>query len=558
MKNESPPLRDNWRDFFPLPEIRPKQEKAMDFIYRMVAAGIKDIILSAPTGSGKSVLGATSSFWASQEGFPGTGVRGGYYLCTQKLLQDQLENDIARYPVYLQSATSIKAAAEYDCPFHGDCGVGHKRKPVCQLCLVSLNQVNDAQTLAAWKEQRRACAYKLQFMSFMKSDLAITNYPYFFAHYLHTGLLPRRKLLVMDESHTLENQLLRLVDLSIGKSDLDKFLPVIKAMPEMDTALEFADWIESAYLPGLESRLEAYDTQDLTRQQVQELDELQAHISKIKLFLDGLETDPDNWIYWQEEDKKTTLFTSIAKPLSVASYFKEMIRPMSDVRLYMSAYPGSKEVFCRTLGLNPDTTAMLSLGSVFPKEQRPIHAALVGSMSKTNQEATMPVFLRVLSEIFNAHESAKGIVHCHSYALGTAIYKALQGTPHAARLLFPTHADKRENVYRQHRDSKEPTVILSPSFTEGFDFADDSARWQVLAKVPYPYLGDKQVAAKRDADPEWYAMRTVMTIIQASGRICRSETDHGITYITDADFANLYRRYGYLFPAWWKEALQWH
>jgi ATP-dependent DNA helicase DinG len=100
-------------------------------------------------------------------------------------------------------------------------------------------------------------------------------------------------------------------------------------------------------------------------------------------------------------------------------------------------------------------------------------------------------------------------------------------------------------------------VILSPSFTEGFDFADDMARWQVIAKMPYPYLGDKQVAAKKEADPEWYAMRTVMTVIQASGRICRNEKDHGVTYITDADFNHLWERYGYMFPNWWKEALQW-
>ena len=53
-------------------------------------------------------------------------------------------------------------------------------------------------------------------------------------------------------------------------------------------------------------------------------------------------------------------------------------------------------------------------------------------------------------------------------------------------------------------------------------------------------------------------MRTVMTVIQASGRIVRNETDHGITYITDSDFQYLWDRWNWMFPNWWKEALQWH
>ena len=55
---------------------------------------MRDIIISAPTGVGKSAIGATVAFWAASHPFPLEGVGGAYYLCTQKLLQDQLENDI--------------------------------------------------------------------------------------------------------------------------------------------------------------------------------------------------------------------------------------------------------------------------------------------------------------------------------------------------------------------------------------------------------------------------------------------------------------------------------
>lgn len=201
---------------------------------------------------------------------------------------------------------------------------------------------------------------------------------------------------------------------------------------------------------------------------------------------------------------------------------------------------------------------MLTLGSVFDKANRPIIATLMGSMSRVNQPQSMPVFLRALAKIFDHHPGTKGIIHCHSYALGKAVFDHFQGTDHSFRLRFPRKADEREKVYKEHRETKTPSIILSPSFTEGFDFSGDAARWQVIAKVPYPYLGDKQVAAKKEQDAEWYAMRTVSTIIQASGRIVRSETDTGTTYITDSDFKPLWEKWGYLFPTWWSEALIWH
>ncbi len=532
-------LADNWRDFFPLEKIRQKQEKSLDFIYRMMSQGVKDIVVAAPTGVGKSAIGATVAFWAGQTNFPGAGTAGGYYLCTQKLLQDQLSNDIDRYPPLLQSAASLKSSGEYDCPKYGDCSTGSKHNPCCSLI------------------PGKSCTYKRQVQKFLGSDLAITNYPYFFTERIYVGQFPPRKVLICDECHTLENQLLKFVELVIGPAEIEKYMPILKGVPELRTLIAFYDWLGQHYLPGLENYLESFDEQDMTPQRARLFDELQAHCGKVKMAMDGMETEHENWVYWQEVDPKTKERIAIAKPLSAASYFRELIYECADVRIYMSAYPGAKDIFCRTLGLDNSKTAQLSLGSVFPKENRPIYASLVGSMSKTNQQVTMPKFIRVLDKIMTGHAKEKGIIHCNSYAIGTAIHEALKGTQNGSRLLFPTSADKRESVYKQHRDTEYPTVILSPSFTEGFDFADDMARWQVIAKMPYPYLGDKQVAAKKDADPEWYAMRTVMTVIQASGRICRNETDHGVTYITDADFEHLWERYGYMFPNWWKEALQW-
>ena len=539
-----PALPANWKEYFPLPRIRQKQEKALDFIFRMIAAGIKDIVIAAPTGSGKSAIGATVAFWAAQGTFPLNGERGAYYLCTQKLLQDQLEEDILRYPPLLQNATSLKSAAEYECPNHGNCGAGMLHKPACS------------------QLKGQNCAYKRQVKKFIASSLAVTNYPYFFTEHIYAGQFASRRILIADECHTLENQLLKFVEMVVGPEEIFKFLPTAKEVPALRDLPDYIDWLASTFLPGLNVYRESFNSDpNISAARAKEALELDSMISRVDRALEDMDNDPDNWIFWQETIEKLPGHkerTAIAKPLSAAPYFKDFVRDQADVRIYMSAYPGTKDIFCQTIGLNPETTAMLTLGSVFAKEHRPIHAAYLGSMSKKNLAETLPRFLPLLGKLMDCHAKEKGIIHCNSYALGQTIYDYFVRLPQGRRLLFPRKADERENVYKTHRETDQPTIILSPSFTEGFDFTDKLARWQVIAKVPYPYLGDRQVAAKKEKDPQWYAMRTVMTVIQASGRIVRNETDHGITYITDSDFQYLWDRWNWMFPNWWKEALQWH
>ena len=522
--------------------MREKQAKCFDFVYRMLDRGIRDIIISAPTGVGKSAVGTALGFWAAQPGVPLSGFHGSYYLCTQKMLQDQIEADAARYPPLLRSIVSLKTASEYPCRSYGDCGTGLLHKPPCSEIMTD------------------SCTYIRQKKAYQMAEVGITNYAYFFTERTYAQNFQQRKLLIADECHTLENQLFKFVELEISQAQIEKYTPTLGKVPRLHTLDDFADWLEHDYLPILVNYLEAFADGALTPQKARERNDLQNHVNKIKRAIADFYGDPTNWVYWQEEGPSLLgpSFTAIAKPLSAARYFRDLISGTSDARVYMSAYPGSKDVFCRTLGLDPTRVAMLTLGGVFPKDNRPIHAVYVGSMGKKNQANTLPSFLRCLAKLMDSHEDEKGIVHCNSYALGDIIFEYFKTQPQGSRLLYPRSAKEREKVYEIHREGSLPTVILSPSFTEGFDFADDQARWQVIAKVPFPYLGDRQVAAKKERDPEWYAMKTVMTVIQASGRICRNETDRGVTYITDSDFDILWENWNHLFPNWWKEALHWH
>ena len=95
--------------------------------------------------------------------------------------------------------------------------------------------------------------------------------------------------------------------------------------------------------------------------------------------------------------------------------------------------------------------------------------------------------------------------------------------------------------------SKEPTVLLSPSMTEGIDLKGDLSRFQVICKVPYPWLGDPIVKKRMHKFPNWYSLKTAMTIVQAVGRSVRNSEDTAITYILDSDWSRFYGKNKKLF-----------
>ena len=93
---------------------------------------------------------------------------------------------------------------------------------------------------------------------------------------------------------------------------------------------------------------------------------------------------------------------------------------------------------------------------------------------------------------------------------------------------------------------------------EGEDFTGDLGRIQLIAKVPYPDLGDK-LTRLRSEEPgvgrRMYAAMTLAKIAQTAGRVMRHEGDFGETVILDGSFRRLWTWHKDLAPSWFHEVL---
>lgn len=225
--------------------------------------------------------------------------------------------------------------------------------------------------------------------------------------------------------------------------------------------------------------------------------------------------------------------------------------PTGKVRkiILLSATIGAQDI--KELGLDKRRVAIISAPSPIPAENRPVILGPYTSLAYAQQLVSIPKVAARLTELLSRHVGEKGIVHA-PYGVARQLRHHLNDP----RFLFHDSEDKAE-VYRKFRElsPESGAVLVASGMYEGIDLAEDAARWQVIAKVPWPSLAEPAIKYKAEASPEWYAWEAAKQMIQGVGRVCRSTTDYGVTYIWDSSFDTLYTNWPDFFPPWWKEAV---
>jgi len=528
----------DYDQFFPFEKIRSEQRKAIEFALDSIEVeGKKFVLLEMGVGSGKSATGvAIARYLLSKlEGKES----GSYFLTTQKVLQDQYMKDFG--PNSLGLMRTIKSSSNYRCAYHPAQSCAESRR-----VLPHLRQVEEAKDFV--KTCNELCPYSKEKSFFIQSQLGVTNFSYFLAETMYAGKLEPRHLLVIDEAHNIEAELSKFIEVTFS----EKFAKdVLKCKFTTDTSqVGVFNWIKKVYLPALNKHIKK--TESLVKKEMNagdSIDEsskryemLDKHVCKVNRFTGMYQSD--KWIMncVEVNNKGNILRKFEFKPISVAEYSHEQLFKFGEKVIMLSATILNKLAFCRSIGLKESDVSFISIPSPFLAQNKPVHILPVGSMSVNNINDTLPKMVHVVREIMNQHSNEKGIIHAVNYKVANYLKENLNDS----RIL--THdSTNRDLVLQQHVNSKEPTVLLSPSMMEGVDLADDASRFQILCKVPFPYLGDLVVQKRMKNDDLWYPYQTAKSIIQSLGRSIRNEDDYAISYLLDSDWQNFYRKHSNMF-----------
>lgn len=237
----------------------------------------------------------------------------------------------------------------------------------------------------------------------------------------------------------------------------------------------------------------------------------------------------------------------IATPISIKGLLNPIINYSTEKTVLLSATISRKDI--EEMGLDGKRIVYLKSDSCIPVENRPVVWYPTAWVNSGNfKEATQLIGERINS-LAESYPTEKGLVHA-TYSQAKLLRTILTGD----RYIFHTADDKRE-VYEQFRQLNDNSILVASGMYEGIDLPYEAGRWQVVAKIPFPSLGEPAVQFQVDKDPEWYQWQAIKTVLQAAGRICRAPDDYGITWILDDTFSRLYSKNQRLFPSWFQEAV---
>ena len=469
------------------------------------------------------------------------------------------------------------------------------------------------------KNPWKPCEYFNQLNMALTSSHSIFNYSIFLALLPNKKNLPERELLVLDEGHLLETEIVKFRGLTISKRRWKRYLHDLKisdyGYDDIENWIDFLIEVETKMLvlTGNSSLAESLaierkvkynywrgkvsskkgdkknnnsnnrkkivsasdlfdsdeeiaqkyaDDESISRKSAANLgDELAIDAvrdtERLTRTINNILANQKNWIISEIKKENYEVVKVELKPLDVSTYCKALFDKCSK-SLIMSATILNYKAFCRNVGLNPDEVKFIQIPSDFPLEHRPIIPLNVAYLNYNNLQSNEVklAIAKIVDNLMTLHKNDKGIIHTTSYEQLNFIKENISGT-NARRLLVTDPEIQRDDVIFEHtKSTTKPTVLISPSLHTGLDLKNELSRFQIITKVPYPNKSDKWTNAKREVDAEWYYWQTALKLIQAYGRSVRSKDDWAKTYILDSAFGYFVKKNKDKLPSWFIQAIK--
>jgi Rad3-related DNA helicase len=483
-------------------------------------------LLDAPTGIGKSLIGIGSHR-----------ILGGdcVYITRTKQLQDQIMRDFG------DIAVTLKGRANYPCLLHYD-----------QFPNITADDCHERKSC----REARECPYRVAKQRAKDSPLAVLNDAYFLNEVNgFNSSFAGRQLMVVDEVDSIENGLMNYIQFTITNAQADRYGLTLPNEPEKKES-----W--SAWIPGTVKQLNGYveglaeglrDTPDelwtMTeidlQRQLRRLEKMSNHLA----FL-GSEVDW-TWIFYTRDLKPGTEY--IFKPVSVGKYADRFLWNHGSYTLGMSGTIFSADITCRDLGIGD--CDYMRLDCPFPVENRPIYYKPVCNLTRKTMQVELPILRDEIEETIEKYPEGKVLIHTVSYPVRNYLLENL-----SCRERLMTHeSHTRERALAEFKDSKEPWIMLSPSFDRGVDLpAGDNCQAVIVCKIPYLDMSDPQVKRKLEmpGGQTWYFLKATQTLVQMTGRSVRSDKQKCDTWIFDKQFSRLRHEMRSIIPSWWLRAVQ--
>jgi ATP-dependent DNA helicase DinG len=544
-------LRNDINKFTP----RPEQQEALDFIIntKKEKPDTKFFLMNLPMGVGKSHIALMIADWYSKKIDQAAKID---IITAGKILQDQ-------YNTTYTSIKNLKGKENYSCKsYDTSCSNGKE-----------FNRLN--------KTNCDFCPYDDAKTGFIGGKVSLTNFYLYLIYAIYNKkMLDQResKLLIVDECHSLDDVVsdfisIKITETLIKRLKFTKEYDIIKLLKKIKNISEYVDFlrylkseisvtigeIDGSMIPGRDATSDKRDlkiskligTKNKDVKMMQVISDLKQYLQKIDVFLKEYDDNPHNWVLETSYNEKSKQNELSIEPIWSTDYLDQYVWSNYDMVILMSGTILDKDLFSELNGLDTQKTVYYSTSSPFPLDNRKVFYMPLGKMSYQKKEETFKNYIPYFHKILKKYEGLKGIVHTNSFELSSWVKRDVEDP----RLIFHTNID-RDDKLREHMETKDPSVFVSPSIATGVSFDHEKSRFQIIAKIPYPSLASQKNKLRQKNNPEWYSWKTVCALMQMCGRSIRSKTDYADTIILDGSFSDILKYSSKYIPSWFQESIK--
>lgn len=528
---------------------RGNQLQDINLIIEEFSRGTKNIILNAPTGSGKSIIGAVVALVVHKL-FPleieGEDALSSFILMQNNILVSQYFETFKTNKNFIM----VKGASNYRCDL---LSTDLEEKTADSCCKYDLLKAQDPDLTKLVNKFCENCEFQSMREKKKWVPNMITNYSYYFIDRLFIKKTPPRTITVWDEAHTINDVFAEHCSIFVNVKRLegiaeelsDEFnctkIDLFKEINELKQLLIQKKVTENNYIEYIDRLFDVYITCKMVADEYANNLNLASDLKKYtkatkiaKKYYD-LKCKIGDLFHYQYEhifDYNADKQEFSIKPIFVSTMFKQLEN--SKFQLFMSATV-SEQLLVSTLGLDSHETKYIKLDPTFPKENNKL---VFYGIEKLNYEKMRnPNVINKLGEVCkkivieHVQKGENGVILTPSFDVTQVIAKALKGC--GAQIYEHQRGSGAEEVVNRFKNSKKAGILLSPSIWEGVSLDGDLSNYQVIVKTPYPSLGDKRTKFICDHHKDLYMLNTILKIIQGLGRSVRSEEDRCVTYILD-------------------------
>ena len=533
--------------------FRPGQREAIEAIIKSYEKNKNGVfLLSAPTGSGKSIIAMIFSDFMSHVG------RSGYILASDLSLHKQYEDDFAKYPQF-NKFTSVKGVDNYICTVNGErFSIGE--------CKNKSRSYAEAAKLPCY----HSCGYMVQREAAIASKVAMLTYPYALIQRNYVEWIvgedkapfKKRDFVVCDEAH----KLIDIVQSHFSpRISYETHRKALRLMDELDLIgftdckidpIEFKDIIDN--LMDSESKAELLNNLAKAEKVLREIKSWGEDVRESAKNMFKTSDVPKPWRYalrsldhFKDVHCKVQDYVNIVNKTGVSALIKNPQSADNGVvfncidesylmekhfssrfgfKLLMTATMGDPKEFAESIGV--DRYDSMVMKSTFNYDASPIYLFPHKRMSYQHINENIPWLAKQVVDILRNHPNDSGIIHSASYDLTQRVYQLLPKDLRNRVIIYTGSIEKENGLNKML--SGNNAVLMGPSLLEGLNLEEDKSRFQIFLKVPYPNMKDRYVEAKMKHSKKWYKYKTTMSILQGIGRSIRSQDDWAITYFLDA------------------------